>query len=87
MKSVLAILMLVASTSAVKVSWGVMDLKEGDDGVESIFKLQDATKDEEVDNTMDSLREAEAAMGKQMKMGSPDKAFFQKLAEDESKTW
>ena len=86
MKSVLAILMLVASTSAVKVSWGVMDLKEGDDGVESIFKLQDATKDEEVDNTMDSLKEAEAAMGKQ-KMASPDRAFFQKLAEDESKTW
>ena len=85
MKSVLAILMLVASTSAVKVSWGVMDLKDGDDGVESMFKLQDATKDDEIDNTMDSLREAEAAMGKQI--SSPDKAFFQKLDEDDRKTW
>ena len=87
MKSVFAILMLVAASSAVKVTWGVKDIPAGDDGVESIFKLQDATKDEEVDNTMDSLREAEAAMGVNKKMDAPDKEFFAKLDEDNKKTW
>mgnify|MGYP001043066014 CR=1 FL=1 len=85
MKSVLAILMLVASTSAVKVTWGVKDLPEGDDGQESIFKMFDATKDEEVDNTMDSLKEAEAAMNKHI--DTPDRGFFQELNEENKKTW
>ena len=85
MKSVLAIVMLIASTSAVKVTWGVKDLKDGDDGVDSIFKLQDATKDEEIDNTMDSLKEAEQAMGKQI--DTPDRGFFQELYTENKKTW
>ena len=87
MKSVFAILMLVASTSAVKVTWGVKDIPDGYDGVESIFKLQDATKDEEVDNTMDSLKEVEAEMNKGKPIDTPDRGFFKQLDEDEKKSW
>ena len=78
MKFVIAL--LVASTSAVTLQWGVKDMVG--DGTESNFKLYDAQKEEEVDDTMASLREVEEAM--HAKMGAPNNELWNTI-EDANK--
>ena len=71
------IALLVATTSAVTLQWGVKDMVG--DGTESNFKLYDAQKEEEVDDTMESLREVEAEMGS--KMAQPTTALWETINE------
>ena len=73
MKFIIAV--LVASASAVNLQWGVKDMVG--DGVESNFKLYDAQKEEEVDDTMESLKEVEAQMGS--KLGNPSGELWQTI--------
>ena len=75
MKFIIAV--LVASASAVNLQWGVKDMVG--DGVESNFKLYDAQKEEEVDDTMESLKEVEAQMG--TKLGQPSAELWQTISD------
>ena len=68
--SLLALIALMTKESQqinLNSKWGVLDLKEGDDGSDPMFAHMDVSKDEEQQNSMDSLREAEAEMKKAAK--------------------